>query len=519
MRFASFEVDVARRELLRDGRPVSVEPLVFDLIAYLARHTGRLVSRDELKRQLWGDTAVSYWALARLVKEARRAIGDHDAEPRLLETVRGRGFRLAAPVEQEPGPAEAEAHREGAAGSEAAIEFALRAAAHAAQRQLHGEAAHHLRAALKLRGEDDLGLQLELGEQLVLAHDLDEGRALLWRTAERAEAAGLSELFARAALAYCGVEESPFPDARRTALLERALEALPARATQDRIRLQSRLARALCLSATPEQREELSQRVLADARVSGRDDLYWEALAAAHLGAWTPDNLDQREAWAREQLELARRLEDPLRVHDARMDLVADLLERGDRPGVARLLEEHHRDTARSPNLLFEWHAAHYTCLAALLDHRFEEAERALERARALGEQTGYEIAAAWHAAQLYTLFMQRGRLGELAPAVKAFAASQALPAWEVAAALAAAEAGETQEAHDVARHYVVRGRVELPRDFTWLTSTVLLLEVCRRAGLAEAETAVRRALEPYSDRHVSLYAMSSWGPVSGFLG
>ena len=67
-------LDTARRELLRDGIPVHVEPKVFDLIARLAEARGAMVSKAQLSEHLWPDTHVTPASLRRLVKEARRAL-------------------------------------------------------------------------------------------------------------------------------------------------------------------------------------------------------------------------------------------------------------------------------------------------------------------------------------------------------------------------------------------------------------------------------------------------------------
>lgn len=98
--FGDIELDEERLELRRAGQRLAVEPKVLDLLLLLARTPGRLVSKTELLHQLWGEVAVSDWALPRLVKEARRALGDSGQAQGVIETVRGRGYRLVAPVRQ-----------------------------------------------------------------------------------------------------------------------------------------------------------------------------------------------------------------------------------------------------------------------------------------------------------------------------------------------------------------------------------------------------------------------------------
>jgi tetratricopeptide (TPR) repeat protein len=82
---------------------VAVEPKVLDLLIHLLQHRGRLISREMLQRQLWPETAVSSAALSRLIKEARRVTGDDGRRQVVIETRRGRGFRLVAEVHEQMG--------------------------------------------------------------------------------------------------------------------------------------------------------------------------------------------------------------------------------------------------------------------------------------------------------------------------------------------------------------------------------------------------------------------------------
>ena len=56
--FQGFRLDVAERLLLRQGRPIPLPPKVFDTLVALVEHSGRLVEKDELLKQLWPDTFV-----------------------------------------------------------------------------------------------------------------------------------------------------------------------------------------------------------------------------------------------------------------------------------------------------------------------------------------------------------------------------------------------------------------------------------------------------------------------------
>lgn len=98
--FDVHELDADRFELRRGGLRVQTQPKPLALLFYLARHRDRLVPREELVAYLWPDVVVSEDALAHAVKMAREAVGDGGRHQRVIETVRGVGFRFVAPVEE-----------------------------------------------------------------------------------------------------------------------------------------------------------------------------------------------------------------------------------------------------------------------------------------------------------------------------------------------------------------------------------------------------------------------------------
>src|SRR6476660_5039124 len=84
------------------GRTFQVRARVMDLLAYLARHPGEVISKDKLLDDVWGSQAISESALTRTVTELRQALGDDAEQPRLLETIPKRGYRLIGPVAPAP---------------------------------------------------------------------------------------------------------------------------------------------------------------------------------------------------------------------------------------------------------------------------------------------------------------------------------------------------------------------------------------------------------------------------------
>lgn len=109
----TIELDLQRYELRSAGRPVKIEPQVFNLLAYLIRYRDHVVSKEELLEQLWPGRIVGETTLTSRVKAARQAIGDRGREQRLIQTQHGRGYRFLAPIEECPDdrPIRRESHR------------------------------------------------------------------------------------------------------------------------------------------------------------------------------------------------------------------------------------------------------------------------------------------------------------------------------------------------------------------------------------------------------------------------
>ena len=95
IRFDVFEVDLDAGELRRDGGLVPLQDLPFRLLAALLEQPRRVVTREALRRRLWNDTIVDVDAgLNTAVRKLREALGDNAEEPRFLETLPRRGYRL-----------------------------------------------------------------------------------------------------------------------------------------------------------------------------------------------------------------------------------------------------------------------------------------------------------------------------------------------------------------------------------------------------------------------------------------
>jgi predicted ATPase/DNA-binding winged helix-turn-helix (wHTH) protein len=100
-RFGRCEVDTDSYGLRVDGQPEPVEPQVFDVLVHLIRHRDRVVTKNELLDEIWGDRFVSESALTSRLKSLRRAVGDDGRAQHTVRTVHGRGYQFVATVREE----------------------------------------------------------------------------------------------------------------------------------------------------------------------------------------------------------------------------------------------------------------------------------------------------------------------------------------------------------------------------------------------------------------------------------
>lgn len=97
VRVPGLEVDVERRMVAVDDRPVNLTFTEFELLTIMARHPGRAFTRDELLVRVWGE---DFYGDSRTVdvhvRHLREKLNEDPQNPRFIETVRGVGYRFAS---------------------------------------------------------------------------------------------------------------------------------------------------------------------------------------------------------------------------------------------------------------------------------------------------------------------------------------------------------------------------------------------------------------------------------------
>ena len=98
--FDSYRVDAEERQLLRGEEHVHLTPKEFETLLVLVRNCGRVLTKDELLKEIWPDTFVEEANLANNISVLREALGGGGKDNPYIKTVARRGYRFVAPVRE-----------------------------------------------------------------------------------------------------------------------------------------------------------------------------------------------------------------------------------------------------------------------------------------------------------------------------------------------------------------------------------------------------------------------------------
>lgn len=348
-------------------------------------------------------------------------------------------------------------------------------------------------------------------------------RATFQEAAAIARRTGAAELLARAAIGYArgtgGFLHVVRADETIIALIEEALAALEDRDSSLRARLLARLAVELYYTEQVERRIALSREAIEMARRLQDSGSLLMALYSRHWAACGPETLAERLANATEMVALGGELRDTEMTFLGHHVRVSCLLELCDAEPVDREIQAMTElaDAVRQPFYL--WRTTCLRAMQAILDARFDEAERLADEALEIGRRSDPEIAAVVRDnAQAFALHFGQGRLGELERAALDFARRYPwIQPWRLP--LIYAELGRVSDARDELERQAGGGFVDFPRDALWITRVAALAHACALVGDARRARELYELLLPFEDRNVSTIADQSYGPVATRLG
>lgn len=98
--FGPFALDIGRRTLLREGKPVALTPKAFDLLAALVKRGGVVVDKETILGEVWPDTVVDEGSLTFQISALRKALSEQTGGERIIATIPGRGYQLVVPVRE-----------------------------------------------------------------------------------------------------------------------------------------------------------------------------------------------------------------------------------------------------------------------------------------------------------------------------------------------------------------------------------------------------------------------------------
>jgi eukaryotic-like serine/threonine-protein kinase len=454
--------------------------------------------------------------------------------PRRVEIHRRIGESLERLFEADPDPPVAElAHHfiEAAPAGDAdkAIGYAERAARRAAAQLAHEDAALHYGRALEvldLSGATDparrLTLLLELGEAQRRAGRFVASRETFEDAAGIARELGDTESLARAALGVSALSEVGLLDEAIVALIEESLAALGDQDSVMRVELLGGLAQELVWRDPQGEAAPLTREAAAIARRLGEPKTLSSALAREmFLMVATPEAVRRRLANSEEMLKLAEEAgERELAVRGHVYRLMA-LLELGEVADAEVELDTYSRlaTDLRMPQHL--WHVPLLRAMRAMMDGRFDEAERLAEEARRGGERAQEPLSAQLYALQLSVLRRHQGRMEEMIPAVREMAERYpAIRAWRLALVSFLADTGRLDEMRVEFERLAAHDFDDIPLDAQWLTAMTRIADACAHLGDVERASILYEALLPFAAHAVVAgRAAALNGPVSMYLG
>ncbi|MGH2976683.1 MAG: response regulator transcription factor [Solirubrobacterales bacterium] len=103
IQLGALQVDEGARSVTLDGDPIALTRKEFDLLLELVWHAGEVVRREDLMARVWD---VNWFGSTKTldvhIRSLRKKLGEGQSHPRFIDTVRGVGFRFAAPEEEGP---------------------------------------------------------------------------------------------------------------------------------------------------------------------------------------------------------------------------------------------------------------------------------------------------------------------------------------------------------------------------------------------------------------------------------
>src|SRR5271170_4652673 len=97
--FGEFQIDVRARSLRRKETMVALNSRAFDVLLYFVQNPGKILTREELLKNVWAETFVDESSLAQSISVLRRALEEKPGDNSYIVTLPGRGYQFVKPVQ------------------------------------------------------------------------------------------------------------------------------------------------------------------------------------------------------------------------------------------------------------------------------------------------------------------------------------------------------------------------------------------------------------------------------------
>jgi eukaryotic-like serine/threonine-protein kinase len=408
-----------------------------------------------------------------------------------------------------------------------AIEAAKQAAQRSTEAMSYENAVNFCQLALAAfedygthRSAEHCELVLNLAEANHRGGNFSDALVCFERSAEMAHELGDAKAYARAVFGMGSWSETPgVTNLKLIRHLEDALSLLGETDIGWRARLLARLAEALQYSDSADRRNSLASEAIALARQVNDPAALAEVLYRIYVALLSPDQADDRLATATEILDLSRRTRNArlgLRAHYLR---IRDLLELGQIEHLDRELQTYTQMTAELRQQHLGYAEAMLT-MRAMMDGRFDEAERLALDALNLGQNRHDGMAAQVYATQISLIRREQDRLAEMEPIIKTFVVQ--FPDLVFARCALAFCYSESKRRDDAALHFEHLAQNDFSRvrrDFSWLAAMALLSEASVFLSDTQRAETLYQHLLPFEPRQASLDMYVTYGPVALYLG
>ncbi len=414
-------------------------------------------------------------------------------------------------------------------GAEPALRYSAAAGDRAASQLAYEEAARHYRSALHVLETHGSGdehqrcrLLIELGDVLHRSASGSEAKEALRRAADLAEEHGWAKDQARAALRFSGrfAWARASTDPALVPLLERALAALGEDDGHERVRLLARLAAATRDDPARERRVAFAQEGVAIAEASGDPATLAYALEGYWVGAEGPDSAAELLGVGERLIPLAEQIGDKEIVFAARDHRLNALWSFADRAAVdveLSKLAELADDLRQLPQ---RWSVGTDRTMLALMEGRFDEAERLIGETAAIGRAVQSWNASVSERLGLFVLRREQGRLAELEETIgRSVHEYPALVRFRCALAHLYGELGRERDARETLEALLAIDLSNSYLDAEWLFAMSLLCDPCARIGDADAAATLYALLLPYENRYAEAPVEAVFGAVARGLG